>query len=458
MDLTPEPNVNLSFMLKKRAAEGKPVRIGQIGAGKFGTMFLSQLRITQGMHLTGLADLMPARAKERLEGVQWKSEQTDAKSMVDAVKTGKTFVTDDSMAIIKDPNVEVVVEVTGDPAVGIKHALAAFDHGKHVVMVNVEADALAGPLLAKRAREKGVVYSLAWGDQPALVCEHVDWARSCGFRVVAAGKGTRYHPTYHQSTPETVWEILDQYLVIHNRSHINPKMFNSFVDGTKSGIEMTAICNATGLVPQSEGLGFPPASRFELAEVCKPRSAGGTLEKAGVTEVTSSLYRDGKDVPHNLVMGTYVVIESDSEYAQKCFVEYSTLPDKSGKYASLYRPTHMIGLELGLSVASAALRKEPTGSALCFNSDVVATAKRKLKKGEMLDGEGGFCVWGKQTPSEMSLKEGYLPLGLAHDVKLKTDVAEGQRIRWSDVEIDMQADAVKFRKEMERTFPKPEAF
>jgi predicted homoserine dehydrogenase-like protein len=445
-------------MLKKRATEGKPVRIGQIGAGKFGTMFLSQLRITQGMHLTGLADLMPARAKERLEGVQWKSEQVDAKSMADAVRTGKTFVTDDSMAVIKDPNVEVVVEVTGDPAIGIKHALAAFDHGKHVVMVNVEADALAGPLLAKRAREKGVVYSLAWGDQPALVCEHVDWARSCGFRVVAAGKGTRYHPTYHQSTPETVWDILDKYLVIHNRSHINPKMFNSFVDGTKSGIEMTAICNATGLVPQSEGLAFPPASRFELAEVCKPRSAGGTLEKAGVTEVTSSLYRDGRDVPHNLVMGTYVVIDSDSEYAQKCFVEYSTLPDKTGKYASLYRPTHMIGLELGLSVASAALRREPTGSAFCFNSDVVATAKRTLKRGEMLDGEGGFCVWGKQTPSEMSLKEGYLPLGLAHDVKLKTDIAEGQRIRWSDVEIDMQADAVKFRKEMERTFPRPEAF
>jgi predicted homoserine dehydrogenase-like protein len=450
--------MNLSFMLKKRAAEGKPVRIGQIGAGKFGTMFLSQLRVTQGMHLTGLADLLPARARERLEGVQWKPERTDAKSMADAVKTGKTFVTDDSMAVIKDPNVEVVVEVTGDPAIGIKHALAAFDHGKHVVMVNVEADALAGPLLAKRAREKGVVYSLAWGDQPALVCEHVDWARSCGFRVVAAGKGTRYHPTYHQSTPETVWEILDQYLVIHNRSHINPKMFNSFVDGTKSGIEMTAICNATGLVPQTDGLSFPPASRFELAEVCKPRSAGGTLEKAGVTEVTSSLYRDGKDVPHNLVMGTYVVIESDSDYAQKCFVEYNSLPDKSGKYAALYRPTHMIGLELGLSVASAALRKEPTGSAFCFNSDVVATAKRALKKGEVLDGEGGFCVWGKQTPSEISLTEGYLPLGLAHDVKLKTDVAEGQRIRWKDVDIDMTADAVRFRKEMEKTFPRPEAF
>jgi predicted homoserine dehydrogenase-like protein len=191
-------------------------------------------------------------------------------------------------------------------------------------------DALAGPLLARRAKEAGVVYSLAWGDQPALICEHVDWARTCGFKVVSAGKGTRYHPTYHQSTPDTVWEILDTYLKITNRSHINPKMFNSFIDGTKSGIEMTAVCNATGLVPQTNGLGFPPSSRFELADVCKPRSEGGTLEKKGVTEVVSSVTRDLKDVPHHLAMGTYVVVESDSAYAGQCFVEYNCLQDKSG--------------------------------------------------------------------------------------------------------------------------------
>jgi predicted homoserine dehydrogenase-like protein len=442
-------------MLQERAAADKPVRIGQIGAGKFGTMFLSQCRVTTGFHLVGLADLMPARAKERLIGVQWPAEQVDAKSAGDAVKTGKTWVTDNAMALIECPDIEVIIEVTGDPAIGIKHALAAINSGKHVVMVNVEADALAGPLLARRAKEKGVVYSMAWGDQPALVAEHVDWARACGFKVVAAGKGTRYHPTYHQSTPDTVWDILNQYLVIHNKAHINPKMFNSFVDGTKSGIEMTAICNATGLHSQTNGLSFPPASRFEHAEICKPKADGGVLEKKGVTEVTSSLYRDGKDVPHNLVMGTYVVIESDSEYAQKCFVEYSMLADKSGKYAALYRPIHMIGLELGLSVASAACRKEPTGSAICFNSDVVATAKRALKKGEMLDGEGGFCVWGKQTPAAMSLKEGYLPLGLSHNVKLKVDVAEGQRLKWSDVEIDTADSAYKFRREMEAVFGRP---
>ncbi|MEL6622927.1 MAG: SAF domain-containing protein, partial [Pseudomonadota bacterium] len=318
--------------------------------------------------------------------------------------------------------------------------------------VNVEADALAGPLLAQRARKKGVVYSHAWGDQPALICEHVDWARACGFEVVAAGKGTRYHPTYHASTPDTVWDTLQKYIVIEQRSHINPKMFNSFIDGTKSGIEMTAVCNAMDLVPQTNGLGFPPSSRFDVAEVCKPKADGGTLEKSGVTEVISSVTREDTEVPHNLVMGTYVVITSESGYAHTCFREYNCLPDSSGKYAALYRPTHMIGLELGLSIASAALRGEPTGTARTFNSDVVATAKRPLKTGEVLDGEGGFTVWGKQTPASVSLAEGYLPLGLAHNVTLKTDIAEGAPIRWSDVAIDMDDDAVRTRKEMEAAF------
>jgi predicted homoserine dehydrogenase-like protein len=243
-----------------------------------------------------------------------------------------------------------------------------------------------------------------------------------------------------------------QYLPIQDRSHINPKMFNSFLDGTKSGIEMTAVCNATGLVPQSEGLGFPPATRFELAQVCKPKSEGGTLERKGVTEVVSSLYRDGTDVPHHLAMGTYVVVESDSPYAAQCFQEYNCLQDKSGRYAALYRPTHMIGLELGITVASVALRGEPTGTPVCFNSDVVATAKRALKAGEMLDGEGGFTVWGRQVPAAVSLAEGYLPLGLASEVKLVHDIAEGQPLRWADVAIDAGADIVKVRREMEAMF------
>jgi len=444
--------VNLSSMLKARAAAAKPIRVGQIGAGKFGTMFLSQVRLTAGMHLVGLADLAPQRAKDRLREVGWPSAQLTARDVGDAIKTGKTFISDDALAVIAHPEVEVVIEATGDPATGIRLCQAAIQHGKHIVMVNVEADALAGPLLARWAREAGVVYSLAWGDQPALICEHVDWARTCGFEVIAAGKGTRYHPSYHQSTPETVWSILDQYLKITDRSHINPKMFNSFVDGTKSGIEMTAVSNATGLRPQSNGLGFPPSSRFDLAEVCKPKGEGGTLETKGVTEVVSSVDRQAKDVPHHLAMGTYVVIASESPYAKQCFTEYHLLPDRSGKYAALYRPTHMIGLELGVSVASVALRQEPTGAPVAFNSDVVATAKRALKKGEIVDGEGGFCVWGKQTPAAASLQHGYLPLGLAHDVTLTRDIAEGEALKWSDVLCDREAPAVRVRREMEALF------
>jgi predicted homoserine dehydrogenase-like protein len=447
--------MNLSAMLKERAAGGRPIRIGQVGAGKFGTMFLAQVRLTAGMHLAGLADLMPARARERMIGVGWPVEQTGAASMAQAIRDGSTFLTDDAMAVIASPHIDVVVEATGDPATGIRLARAAIRHGKHVVMVNVEADALAGPLLARQAREAGVVYSLAWGDQPALICEHVDWARTCGFKVVAAGKGTRYHPSYHASTPDSVWAILDQYLKIKDRAHVNPKIFNSFIDGTKSAIEMTAVCNATGLVPQTAGLGFPPASRFELAQVCKPKAEGGTLERKGVTEVVSSLDRQGRDVPHHIAMGTYVVVESDSAYARQCFVEYNCLPDATGTYAALYRPTHMIGLELGVSVASAVLRKEPTGAPITFNSDVVATAKRPLKKGEILDGEGGFLVWGRQTPAQTSLAQGYLPLGLASDVRLTQDIAEGQPLRWSDVAIDPAADAVKVRREMEAAFARP---
>ena len=444
--------MNLYAKLLEREAAGKPVTVGLIGAGKFGTMFLSQAGLTRGLHVVGVADLNVERARSQLKTAGWDEGAYAASSLGDAFKTRKTYVGADAEALIAFPDVDVIVEATGDPKSGIRFALSSIAHGKHIVMVNVEADALAGPLLARKAQAAGVVYSLAWGDQPALICEHVDWARAAGFKVIAAGKGTRYHPSYHRSTPDTVWDILDKYLGIKDRNSINPKMFNSFIDGTKSGIEMTAVCNATGLVPQSGGLSFPPASRFELADICKPKTEGGALEKEGVTEVTSSVYRDERDVPHHLAMGTYVVFEGETEYARRCFREYHLLPDKSGKYAALYRPVHMIGLELGISVASAALRNEPTGAPTGFRSDVVATAKRNLKVGEILDGEGGFCVWGKQMPADVSLDRKFLPLGLAHGIALKREIREGEPLGWADVDYDVNDSAVRFRREMETAF------
>ena len=449
--------MNLHAKLLEREAAGRPVTVGVIGAGKFGTMYLAQARLTAGTHIVGVADLDVARARHQLKTANWPDALYAASSLDDAHARRATFITDNADALIADPRIEVIVEATGVPGAGIAHCMRAIDNGKHIVMVNVEADAVAGPLLARKAKAAGVVYSLAWGDQPALICEQVDWARAAGFKVIAAGKGTRYEPHYHQSNPDNVWDILDRYLNITDRKSINPKMFNSFVDGTKSGIEMTAVCNATGLRPQSDGLHFPPATRFELADICKPKAEGGTLESEGVTEVTSSVYRDGTDVPHHLALGTYVVFEGETDYARRCFKEYAMLPDKSGKYAALYRPIHMIGLELGISVASCALRHEPTGAPNAFRSDVVATAKKNLKAGEMLDGEGGFCVWGKQTPADVSLDRGLLPLGLAHDVKLKTDIAEGAPVRWSDVDYDSGDIAVKVRREMEAAFGRQNA-
>ncbi|PWB59992.1 MAG: flagellar biosynthesis protein FlgA [Bradyrhizobiaceae bacterium] len=447
--------MNLHAMLLEREAAGRPVRIGLIGAGKFGTMFLAQVRRTRGMHLLGLADLSVARAQSALAACGWDPQAAGAASLGDAFRSGRTHLTEDARALIAFPEIEVVIEATGDPKAGIAHALAAIAHGKHIVMVNVEADVVAGPLLAAKARAAGVVYSLAWGDQPALICEHVDWARACGFEVVSAGKGTRYHPTFHQSTPDTVWENFRLTPEKAARGGMNPKMFNSFVDGTKSGIEMTAVCNATGLLPQPEGLSFPPASVEELARVCKPKREGGVLAITGTTEVVSSLHRDKSPVANHLQMGTYVVVKAGHDYVRHCAEEYNMLPDETFEHIALYRPTHMIGLELGISVASAALRREPTGAATGFRSDVVATAKRDLKRGEMLDGEGGYCVWGKQTPAARSLDEGLLPLGLAHDVKLKRDVAMGERLKWADVDYDPNDSAVKVRREMEAAFGRP---
>ena len=183
--------MNLHTKLIEREAAGKPVTVALIGAGKFGTMFLSQARLTQGMHVVGVADLDAGRARSQLKTAGWPDAAYGAASLDDAHGKRATFVTDSADALIADPRIEVIVEATGVPGAGITHALSAIANGKHIVMVNVEADVVAGPLLARRAREAGVVYSLAWGDQPALICEQVDWARAAGFKVICAGKGTR---------------------------------------------------------------------------------------------------------------------------------------------------------------------------------------------------------------------------------------------------------------------------
>ncbi len=430
--------MNLYAKLLDREKQGKPLRVGLIGAGKFAAMYLAQVPRTPGVHLVAIADLSPANARANLERVGWSAESF-----------ARTSISDDWQKLVSNPEIDIVIEATGNPVAAVEHILAAFKHGKHVINVTVESDAFCGPVLAQKARAAGVVYSLAYGDQPAIICDLVDWARAAGFPVVAAGRGHKWLPHYAQSTPETVWGYYGLTPEQAKLGGLNPKMFNSFLDGSKPAIESSAVCNATGLTPAPNGLDFPSCSIENLPGLMKPKDEGGVLHHKGQVEVVSSLERDGTVIPYDIRFGVWVVFEGESEYIRRCFSEYGVKTDASGRYACMYKRWHLIGLEVGISVASVGLRGEATGCATGWRADAVATAKKDLKPGEILDGEGGYTVVGKLMPAQASLGQGCLPLGLAHGWKMLRPVGAGQPLKWSDVAFDANLPAVKLRREME---------
>jgi predicted homoserine dehydrogenase-like protein len=393
-------------LLTQLGSRGRPLRVGVIGAGKFASMFTTQAGRVAGLELAWVADLDLDRARAAANGAP---------------------VGTDAPALIAEIEVDVVVEATGAPAAAAGHALAAIERGRHVVMVTVEADALVGPALARRAEAAGVVYSLAYGDQPALICELVEWARACGFEVVCAGKGTLYRPGFHQTTPDTVWERYGS-----RPEGADAHMFTTFVDGTKSAIEMAAVCNATGLVPQAEGLRFPACSRDRLAELPEHLSRPATVE------VIAS---------DDLRWGVFVVFAAADETARRSLVEYGVQTDPRGRWAALYRPNHLVGLELAMSVLRAGLRAEPTGTPSIVCSDVVAVAKRDLRAGEVLDGEGGYTVYGALAPLDRSLGEGLLPVGLSGGAVLQRPVAAGEAIALTHVELHADELLLRLRSE-----------
>ena len=443
--------MSLYQKLLARAAMHQPVRVGLIGAGKFGSMYLSQVPRTPGVHLVGIADLSPEAARRNLARVGWSAEQTQAASLDVAIATGQTHITENWEDIVGHPQIDVIVESTGNPIAAVDHILRAFEEGKDVVNVTVEADAFCGPLLARRAAEAGRIYSLAFGDQPALICDLVDWARTCGFPVVAAGRGHKWLPHFCESTPDTVWENWGLTPEQATRGGLNPKMFNSFLDGSKPSIESTAVANACGLDVPSNGLLYPPASIADIPFVTRPRSEGGVLEKKGMVEVISSLEQDGREIPYEIRMGVWVTVEAETDYIKNCFEEYKAHTDPSGRYFTLYKRWHLIGLEVGQSVASVALRGEATGAAREWRADVVATAKRDLRCGETLDGEGGYTVWGKLLPAKTSQAINGLPLGLAHGIRLTRPVSKGATLSWDDVAVH-DSRAYRLRQEMVRLF------
>jgi predicted homoserine dehydrogenase-like protein len=442
--------MNLSSLLARRVATRGPVRVGLIGAGKFGSMVLAQAQRIKGLQVVGVADLDAAKARASLKRVGWPEERYAAATLAAAAKDGSTCVLDDAASLVAFPDIECVIEATGHPIAGVRHALAAIEHGKHVVMVNVEADVLCGPLLAERARAKGLVYSMAYGDQPAIICELVDWVRACGFELTSAGKGMNFEPRYRYSTPDTVWGLFGWTEEQVAQGDFNPKMYNSFTDGTKAAIEMAAVANSTGLDCPDDGLSFPPAGLQDLARVFRPAAEGGRLARRGLVDIAASQEPDGREVFNNIRYGVFVTFKARDEYARACFAQYGLLTDPSGWYGSMWRPFHMIGLETSISVLSATLRGEPTGTPKEFRGDAVATAKHDLKPGEMLDGEGGFAVWAKAIPASRSLALRGLPIGLAHNVKLKRPVAKDGIVSFDDVELARDLDVVALRHDMER--------
>ena len=422
------------FLHTKLENRKEPIRIAFIGCGKFVSMFLAQYNHLDKIQIDSIVDLNIDQAKKNC------TNSGLDETTISEINFSK------SLDEILDRNIEIFIEATGNPIVGTVHAVKIIKNKKHVILVNVEADITCGKYLSDIAKENGVICSMAYGDQPSLIIEQIEWARLNGFSVVCAGKGTKYHPTFEYSTPDTVW---DHYGLTKERaekeSGMNPKMFNSFLCGDKSAIEMCAVSNAANLKCPSNGLTFPPIGVYDIAKKLIPKQEGGLIDFDGQVEVISSIDLDKNDIPNDLRWGVYIVIKAKNEYVKNCFKDYGMVTDSSGNYSAIWRPYHYIGLELAQSIYSIALDNRATGFTKKYNADVASYAKKDLKIGDKLDGEGGFCARGKLITSQKSKDEKILPLGLTDNAILKKNINKDQVIRLEDVELNLPKEVIEAR-------------
>ena len=422
------------FLHTKLESRINPIKIAFIGCGKFISMFLSQYNHLQKIEIDSIVDLNIDQAKKNC-----------LKSGLSTLTVEKiNFV--NSLDKIIDRDIEIFIEATGNPVLGTVHASKIIKKNKHIILVNVEADVTCGKYLADLAKQYNVICSMAYGDQPSLIVEQVEWARLNGFFVTCAGKGTKYHPTFEYSTPDTVW---DHYGLTKEKAEIesgmNPKMFNSFTCGDKSTIEMAAVSNATNLKCPEDGLTFPPVGVYDIAKKLIPRLEGGLIDYEGQVEVLSSIDRNKKDIPNDLRWGVYVVIKAQNSYVKNCFSDYGMVTDQSGTYSAIWRPYHYIGLELAQSIYSIALDAKATGYTKYYNADVASVAKKNLKRGEVLDGEGGFCARGRLVTSKISKEKKILSLGLSDGAILNKDIKKDEIICLQDVELNLPEEVIKAR-------------
>jgi len=410
------------------------INIALIGCGKFISMFLSQYNQLKKIKIDSIVDIDVRKAKSNCINSGLSKETIEQINFVNSL--------DD----ILNRNIEIFIEATGNPIMGTQHASKVIQSKKNIIMVNVEADVLCGKYLSDLAKEHDVNYSMAYGDQPSLILEQIEWARLNGFYVTCAGKGTKYHSSFEYSTPENVW---DNYGLTHEKARkagMNPKMFNSFVTGDKSSIEMAAVANASGLKCPDNGLTYPPVGVYDIANKLIPKNRGGVIDHEGQVEVISSIDKNKIQIPNDLRWGVYIVIKAQNNYAKNCFKEYGMITDKSGYYSAIWRPYHYIGLELAQSIYSIALDKKSTGHTKFFNADVISVAKKDLSVGERLDGEGGFAARGKLVSSKNSVENNFLPLGLSDGAITQKIIKKDEFIKINDVTINWNQETLKARK------------
>ena len=409
------------------------IKIAFIGCGKFISMFLSQYNQLKKIKIDTIIDLDIERAKSNCIKSGLKKETVEKINFVNSLDN------------ILNKNIDIYIEATGNPIAGTQHACKVIQAKKDIIMVNVEADVLCGKYLSDLAKENNVIYSMAYGDQPSLILEQIEWARLNGFFVTCAGKGTKYHPSFEYSTPESVWNNYGITAEEAKKSGMNPKMFNSFVTGDKSSIEMAAVANASGLKCPNNGLTYPPIGVYDIANKLIPKDKGGHIDHEGQVEVISSIDRNKIQIENDLRWGVYIVIKAQNNYVKNCFKEYGMVTDNSGEYSAIWRPYHYVGLELAQSIYSIALDKKPTGYTKFFNADVVSVAKKDLASGETLDGEGGFAARGRIITSKNSIEGNFLPLGLSDGAKTKKSIKKDEFIKIDDVEINWIQEVLKAR-------------
>ena len=423
----------LSEQLAQRQAEGRPIRVGVIGAGKFGGGLVAQLFKARGMEACVVADSDSERARRaHTDAGRLADDIREVASVAElnnAIASGGWATVEDGSLLATCDELDVVVEATGIPEIGARHACAAIDHGKHIVMVTIETDVTVGAALKRRADKAGVVYTLVDGDQPGCIMNMVDWARTVGFEIVAAGRGTILRDDDATATPDSVQDryAFDDDLMA--RRNINTKMFNSFRDGTKAQLEMTALANMTGLPPDVRGMHEPPANLEDIPRLFSLEEEGGMLSRHGVVELANSVAADGESMlPNPLRMGVFLVIRADHPFIEEDLAGYGCHPGGNGNFL-LYRPYHLVAVEAPISIARAVLYGVPTGAPLDTPAaELITVAKRHLKKGEMLDGGGGYTVNGLIEKAEIASAQNLLPLGLSPGATLLTDIEEGGAI------------------------------